>query len=143
MQDASYYIGLELDGLVSHSQRAFIKKHSIQDNFLHVQNVVKAAHTKKSMMSLKLDITKAFDSVNWSYLISILCSFGFGKRWREFVSILLKTSSLRILLNGSSGNPSLHQRRAETWGSPVRNTFRIGHGTSAETSGLGICPVSA
>jgi hypothetical protein len=47
----------DLDSLVSRAQSAFIKRRSIQDNFLYAQNLVLALHTKKEAgLFLKLDI---------------------------------------------------------------------------------------
>jgi hypothetical protein len=66
-------LALELDSLVSRAQSAFIKRRSVQDNFLYTQNVVRALHrSKKSGLFLKLDIAKAFDSVWWDYLLEVL-----------------------------------------------------------------------
>jgi hypothetical protein len=60
----------ELTHLVSVGQSASIKGRSIQDNFLYVKNVVKRAHKMKSpLIFLKLDIAKAFDSMNGGYLV--------------------------------------------------------------------------
>jgi hypothetical protein len=55
---------------------------------------------KKLALFLKLDIQKAFDSVNWGYLLEVLQAMGFGPRWREWISILLSTASSKALLNG-------------------------------------------
>ena len=71
----------ELPKLISPSQSAFLKGRSIQDNFLYVQNVIRAAHRKKQpLIFLKLDIAKAFDSVHWSYLLEVMEAFGF-RQW--------------------------------------------------------------
>jgi retron-type reverse transcriptase len=60
----------ELEDLISINQAAFIKKRSIHDNFMYVQEVIKDLHKKKvSAIFIKLDISKAFDSVNWPYLL--------------------------------------------------------------------------
>ena len=100
-----------LNNLVSKSQSAFIRKRCIQDNFLYVQNVVRRLHKqKKSALFLKLDIQKAFDSVNWGYLLEVLQAMGFGPRWREWISILFGTASSRALLNGTQGPGILHRR---------------------------------
>jgi hypothetical protein len=54
-----------LDEMVSSNQGAFIKKRFIQDNFMMVQQIVKFLHSQKLLrILLKLDITKAFDSVS-------------------------------------------------------------------------------
>jgi hypothetical protein len=50
-----------------------IKKRSIHDNFLYVRNLTRRFHVKKTPTLLfKLDISKAFDSVRWDYLLSLL-----------------------------------------------------------------------
>jgi hypothetical protein len=51
--------------LVSDAESAFIKGRCIQENFLFVRNLVRAYHRKRlHALLLKLDITKAFDSVS-------------------------------------------------------------------------------
>ena len=68
-----------LDSLVSKCQSAFIKKRSIHDNFLYVQNMVRTMQKMKlPALFLKLDIHKAFDTVSWSYLLEVLQALGFG-----------------------------------------------------------------
>lgn len=97
-------LATELNGLVSRAQSAFIRKRSIQDNFLFTQNMIKEFYRKKQpALFLKLDIAKAFDSLRWDYLMEVLEQMGFGARWRGWVSTLLSTSSTAILLNGSRG----------------------------------------
>jgi hypothetical protein len=49
---------------------------------------------------IKLDISKAFDSVRWDYLLSILEHGGFPPRRRDWIASLLTTSTSRVLLNG-------------------------------------------
>jgi hypothetical protein len=71
----------ELNGLVSRAQSAFIKRRSIQDNFLYTQNLIRALHrSKQPALFLKLDIAKAFDTVRWDFLMEVLVQFGFGPR---------------------------------------------------------------
>jgi hypothetical protein len=65
---------------------------------------------KLSTLFLKLDIHKAFDTVNWSYLLEVLQALGFGACWCEWISILFRTTSSRVLLNGQQG-PSFSHRR--------------------------------
>jgi hypothetical protein len=78
---------------------------------LYVKNVIKKAHkTKTPLIFLKLDIAKAFDSLNWGFLIQVLARMGFGQRWRDLISLILATSSSRILLNGSLGRAFSHRR---------------------------------
>ena len=58
----------------------------------------------------KLDIAKAFDSVRWDYLLTLLQKLGFPDRWREMIARLLSTSCSRIILNGVPTRPIQHGR---------------------------------
>jgi hypothetical protein len=100
-----------LDTIVSHSQNAFIKGRSIHDNFQYVQGAVKHFHhSKTSILFLKLDIAKAFDSVRWEYLLEIMEQLGFCQRWRDIMALIWSSTSSRILLNGQAGRPINHGR---------------------------------
>jgi hypothetical protein len=57
-----------------------------------------------------LDISKAFDSVSWAFLLKILEHMGFGRVWSDMIIGLLTTSSTQILLNGVPGDFINHQR---------------------------------
>lgn len=99
-----------MDNLISISQSAFIKRRTIQDNFLYVQNIARSYHRSNTpMLMLKLDIAKAFDSISWPYLLDMLHCRGFGHRWRTWIAMLLGTSSSRIVLNGIQGPNIRHQ----------------------------------
>jgi hypothetical protein len=59
-----------------------VRGRKIHDNFMLVQQMVKSLHNKKEAhILLKLDISKAFDSVSWSFLLEIMRKVGFGQRW--------------------------------------------------------------
>lgn len=59
---------------------------------------------------IKPDITKAFDSVSWAFLLKVMAHLGFGHRWRQLVCSLLSTSSTQVLLNGQPGPLIRHQQ---------------------------------
>ena len=100
-----------LDAMVSPNQSAFIKKRFIQDNFMLVQQTVKFLHIQKQpRILLKLDITKAFDSVSWPFLLEVLRKLGFGSRWCDLICGLLASSSTQVLLNGIPGEFIQHKR---------------------------------
>jgi retron-type reverse transcriptase len=109
----------QLNSLVSNCQSVFIKKRSLHDNFLYIQGVVRKLHRQKILaLFMKLDIHKAFDTVNWGYLLEVLQALGFRPRWREWVSILFHTSSSTVLLNGRHG-PSFSHARGVQQGDPL------------------------
>lgn len=100
-----------MDSLISNSQSAFIKRRCIQDNFLYVRNLARAyQRTRTPALVFKLDITKAFDTVSWEYILELLEQRGFRCRWRNWISLLLASSTSSVLLNGIPGPPIQHKR---------------------------------
>jgi exonuclease III len=100
-----------LNELVSTNQSAFVKGRCIHDNFLLVQQTARFLHQQKQpRILLKLDISKAFDSVSWPFLLEVLQKRGFGPIWRNMISGLLGSSSSRVLLNGVPGEVIYHRR---------------------------------
>jgi hypothetical protein len=82
-------LALELEKLISINQTTFIQKRCIHDNFVYVQQVIKDLHKKNTpALFIKLDISKAFDSVNWHFLLDIMTHLSFGQRWRDWMSAL-------------------------------------------------------
>jgi hypothetical protein len=68
----------KLSNLVAANQSAFVEGRCIHDNFLMVQGTARALHRLKlPRVLLKLDITKAFDSVSWPFLLEVLQHLGF------------------------------------------------------------------
>jgi hypothetical protein len=114
--------------LVSTNQTAFMRKRSILDSYKYVQCAAAVFRRRKiPKLLLKLDISKAFDSLAWSFLLEILLKLGFSTRWCNWISVLLSTASSRILLNGvlghrshiaegcARGMPSLHFSSSSPW----------------------------
>ena len=100
-----------LPSLISANQSAFVRGRKIHDNFMLVQQMVKTLHKKKEAhILLKLDISKAFDSVSWSFLLEVMCKVGFGQRWRDLICLILSTSSTQVLVNGEPGDSIFHHR---------------------------------
>lgn len=100
-----------MNSLVMLNQSAFIKGRLLHDNFRAVQLTARLLHRqKKPSALLKIDIAKAFDSVNWLFLLADLKHLGFSRRWSNWISMLLSTASTKILVNGTSGKRICHAR---------------------------------
>jgi hypothetical protein len=76
----------------------------IQDNFNYVCNLARAYHWKKvHALLLKMDISKAFDSISWEYLLELLQCRGFPTKWCNWLALLFTSSSSAVQLNGIRG----------------------------------------
>jgi hypothetical protein len=97
--------------LVSANQSAFIRGRCIQDNFVLVHQSARLLHRKKvPALLLKLDVARAFDSVSWPFLLSVLRQRGFGPRWISWIVLLLSSASTQVLVNGCAGVAFCHGR---------------------------------
>jgi hypothetical protein len=113
-----------LPTLVSPCHSVFVKGCCIHDNFILVQQTAKALqHQNSPHVLLKLDISKAFDSVSWPFLLEVLTHLGFGPFWYNILSKLLRSSSTRVLANGESGDLICHQ-----WGYVRVTCYALYHG---------------
>jgi hypothetical protein len=98
-----------LSELVHHSQSSFIKGRNIQDNFKFIQFVLKLLHVKrKPSLLIKIDIARTFDSIACLFLFEILQQLGLGRVWRDWVSALLSSASIRVLMIDNLGDRICH-----------------------------------
>ncbi|GJX53590.1 RNA-directed DNA polymerase, eukaryota, reverse transcriptase zinc-binding domain protein [Tanacetum coccineum] len=56
---------------------------------------------KRKLFILKVDFEKAFDTLSWSFLDSIMYQMGFGLKWRNWIKGCLRSSFTSVLVNGS------------------------------------------
>jgi hypothetical protein len=77
---------------------------------------------------LKLDITKAFDTVDWKFLVEVLWNIGFVERLLPCICALLSNCIYRILVNGSLGFHVAHSCGLRQ-GDPLRLSLGIHHRT--------------
>jgi hypothetical protein len=95
-------LALLLPSLISTSQGAFVRGRNIHDNFILVQHTVKSLHKKKEAhVLLKLDISKAFDSVSWLSLLEIMRKIGFGQRWLDLICLICLLLQPKFWLMGN------------------------------------------
>lgn len=91
-----------LHKLVAEEQSAFVKGRQIADSILITNEVAHSiSHGQVKGLILKLDFEKAFDSVNWEFLLETLQIMGFGVRWRDWIQAILSSARQSVLVNGS------------------------------------------
>ncbi|KAL9679552.1 hypothetical protein QQ045_017417 [Rhodiola kirilowii] len=89
--------------LVNQSQSAFIEGRDIAHNISLVQELLgnyRRKHISKRCM-LKLDISKAYDSVEWDFLKQAMEVFGFPVRFIEWILACVTSVKFSVLVNGS------------------------------------------
>nr|GEX07717.1 hypothetical protein [Tanacetum cinerariifolium] len=91
-----------LDKLVDQNQSAFVPSRHIQDNILLSQVLLKGYDRKDgpNRAAMKVDIQKAYDTVNWKFLEAILREFGFHEKIVDWVVKCITTASFSICVNG-------------------------------------------
>jgi len=111
--------------LVRLNQNVFISGRLIDENFKAVQLTARLLHQKKIPSALyKIDIAKAFDSLDWTFLLKVLRHMGFSRRWLNWISLILSTASTKIILNGSPGRRICHARGL-CQGDPLSQLFFV------------------
>ena len=93
-----------LPQLVSENQSAFVARRLISDNVLVASETMYHINQKRKglvgEMALKLDISKAYDRVEWSCLERIMQKLGFVEKWIGLTMQCLCTVTYAIKING-------------------------------------------
>ena len=72
--------------LVNKAQNAFVGGRQILNASLIANEVIDSVLRKKERGVLfKLDIEKAYDHINWNFLLRVLKKTGFGRRWVNWI----------------------------------------------------------
>ncbi|XP_035830800.1 uncharacterized protein LOC118480187 [Helianthus annuus] len=88
--------------LISEQQSAFLTGRNIMDGPLVLNEVLSwLRKNKREGMFFKVDINKAYDSVNWSFLDSVMAQMRFPSKWRSWVMATLYSARASVLVNGS------------------------------------------
>jgi hypothetical protein len=76
-----------LPNLVSDEQKGFIKDRDIKDCLCIASEAANLIHNKAhgGNVALKIDITKAFDTLDWSFLLKVLKTFGFNDTFCNWI----------------------------------------------------------
>jgi hypothetical protein len=93
-----------LQNIISPNQSAFLKGRTIQDNSILAHEIFHSMKKKRGsggLMALKLDMDKAFDRMEWSFILRIFSCLGFSSNWIQLIEQCLSTVSFSVLLNGS------------------------------------------
>lgn len=94
-----------LNALISNNQSAFLEGRLLTDNALIAYEINHYIHRKTQgkvgVAGLKVDISKAYDRLEWSFIEVMFQKFAFPTVWIERVMKCVKTISYSFLRNGA------------------------------------------
>ncbi|GBG61726.1 hypothetical protein CBR_g23241 [Chara braunii] len=94
-------LGQFLPDLVKSDQGAFVKGRSIAENIMVAMGALEViGKEKRQVLVSMLDLEKAYDRVNWSFVLTTLEHMSFGVCSRRWVAGMYKRSTATVLVNG-------------------------------------------
>ncbi|GJX42038.1 putative RNA-directed DNA polymerase, eukaryota, reverse transcriptase zinc-binding domain protein [Tanacetum coccineum] len=92
-----------LGDIVSINQSAFVPGRGIFDNILLTQELMRNYHRRRGLprCAFKVDIQKAYDTVDWKFLETILVGFGFHPKMVQWIMVCVSGASYSISVNGN------------------------------------------
>ncbi|CAN0888737.1 Transposon TX1 uncharacterized 149 kDa protein [Linum grandiflorum] len=100
--------------VISEEQSAFVAGRSIVDNvmaaFEAIHSMKKRYNGKWGEAAVKINISKAYDRVEWRYLEAMLTKFGFAERWVQWMMMCVTSVRYTVLLNGERVGPIMPSR---------------------------------
>jgi hypothetical protein len=94
---------------ISQEQSAFVENRSIIDNVMIASEIIHhmKCKTKGKMgeVALKIDISKAYDRVDWGYVKKVMQKMGFHEKWVNWISMCMESVHYQVLVNGESVGP--------------------------------------
>ena len=89
--------------VVSTSQNEFVEGRQILDAALIAnEDVDSLIRRKEKGLLCKLDIEKAYDHLNWDFLLQVMEKMGFGKKWLIWIRWCISMAYFSVLVNGTS-----------------------------------------
>ncbi|XP_074319503.1 uncharacterized protein LOC141656489 [Silene latifolia] len=96
-------LALVLPDIISKNQVAFVKGRSILENILICQDLVRMYNRRAASprCMFKLDLQKAYDSIEWGFLEQMLAALNFPEQFRHLIMQCVTTPSYTLNLNGT------------------------------------------
>ncbi|XP_024178242.1 uncharacterized protein LOC112184205 [Rosa chinensis] len=93
-----------LPQVISPFQSAFVPGRLIRDNILVANEIAHFVHNKREgtegVMALKLDLSKAYDRMEWVFLKMVMARFGFAQDWINMVMNCVSSIRYSFFIRG-------------------------------------------
>lgn len=103
-----------LDKVISPNQIAFIPGRLISDYIIvsfEVLHYLKRKRIgKEGYMAIKLDMSKAYDRIEWNFMVAIMGKMGFDARWTRLLSYCLSSVRYKVIHGGKEMGPIVPSR---------------------------------
>ena len=87
---------------MSPTQNAFVEGRQILDAALTANEAIDSPlKGDEAGVLCKLDLEKAYDHINWDFLLIVMQKMGFGEKWAGWIRWCISTASFLVLINGS------------------------------------------
>lgn len=100
---------LVLGDLISQYHNGFVPTRMISDNVLiaheMLEYIQKRKRGKRAMYALKVDMFKAYDRVDWDFLLGVLRTMGFSQKWVRWIHQCISNVSFLVLVNRRRSRP--------------------------------------
>nr|ABE87589.2 RNA-directed DNA polymerase (Reverse transcriptase); Ribonuclease H; Endonuclease/exonuclease/phosphatase [Medicago truncatula] len=90
--------------IISVEQRGFIRDRDISKCVILASEAINLLEKRQygGNVALKVDIAKAFDTLDWNFLLAVLQRFGFDEKFVHWILVILQSARLSVLVNGKA-----------------------------------------
>jgi hypothetical protein len=93
-----------LDDLISKNQSSFVPGRLIQDNaviaFESFHKIQHCKNPRNTHCAYKLDLSKAYDRVDWTFLEEMMKKMGFSSKWISWIMVCVRSVRFAVRING-------------------------------------------